>query len=53
MDNDPKLERENSRPGRSPENVQVATIVQRVGSHTGLLIKLAFFYPTKEASKTG
>ena len=36
-----------------PENVRVIAIVLRVGSHPGLLVKLAFFYPAKGASKTG
>ena len=37
----------------TPENVQVIAIVQRVGSHTGLLVKLAFFYPAKGLQRSG
>ena len=37
----------------TPENIQVIAIVQRVGSHAGLLVKPAFFYPAKGTSKIG
>ena len=32
----------------TPENVQVVAVVQRVGIHTGLLVKLAFFYSCRD-----